>query len=212
MKNNKNSGIYKITCVPTGKVYIGKTINFHKRYLCYLSDFRRNTGRVNQYLTSAVIKHGLENFTFEVIEYCNVSELRELEFKWMKHYDSVNPEKGFNLRFDSSSASGVSDLTKSKISKRLKTEWSEGKRSEHSSKLKENWSGNNERKSSQSKLLSVLKTKYKYSVNGSLDLILYSDLVSLGLKYCFYKFARKKSDEITYKSYNIRRIPHESQA
>jgi group I intron endonuclease len=212
MKNDKSSGIYKITCVPTKKVYIGKTVNFHKRYLCYLSDFRRKTNRVNQYLTNAVAKYGIENFTFEVIEYCSVSQLIELEFKWMKHYDSINSDKGFNLRFDSSSASGVSELTKNKISKRVRREWSEGARSNHSSKLKENWSINSERKASQSKLLSVLKTKYKYSINGSTNLILYSDLVLLGLKYCFYKFARKNSDEITYKGYNIRRIPHESQA
>lgn len=33
--------IYKITNTINNKIYIGKTINFHKRYLKYLSELRK---------------------------------------------------------------------------------------------------------------------------------------------------------------------------
>jgi hypothetical protein len=43
-------------------------------------------------------KHGIENFTFEVIEECSTKELTdEREKFWIAHFDSRNREKGYNL-------------------------------------------------------------------------------------------------------------------
>jgi len=97
-----NSGIYKITCNATNKMYIGSSINIqirvgkHKKQLC------KNTHH-NKYLQNAWNKYGEENFKFETIETV-VKETEELsnllearENYWISYYNSSNNEIGFNL-------------------------------------------------------------------------------------------------------------------
>ena len=43
-------------------------------------------------------KYGLENFSIEQIDFAdNLKELGKLERKYIKLYDSQNPDKGYNL-------------------------------------------------------------------------------------------------------------------
>jgi group I intron endonuclease len=165
MKEYKGkSGIYKITCKINNKVYVGKTKDFYKRYHQYLSDFRRvlrnESSRLNCYFENIVRKHGLDSFNFEVLEFCAVEELKEREFYWMLKLESLNPEIGFNLRFDSDSVSGVSESTREKIRKRVKTEWENGVRSGHSQKLKESWKTRD--RINQGRMFSEILTKHVY--------------------------------------------------
>lgn len=90
------SGIYKITCVPTGKVYIGQSNNVYKRWRDHRLELRKNQ-HVNNYLQRAWNKYGETQFEFEIIKKCNINEMD----KWEQHYiailNSNNLNFGFNL-------------------------------------------------------------------------------------------------------------------
>lgn len=80
-----NCGIYKITS-PTGRVYIGKSVNLKKRYRQY---FSTNSFRTQKVLCNSLNKYGMENHTFEVIEYSeNKNILNEREIFWINFYQS----------------------------------------------------------------------------------------------------------------------------
>lgn len=105
----------------------------------------------------------------------------------MKELDSLNPEKGYNLRWDSQGKCFCSEETKEKIGIRAKKDWENGCHKDHSDKLKEYWKDNNERKKQQSELMSKNLTKWTYTIynsNGELiaENILYKDLELLGFK------------------------------
>lgn len=85
-------GIYKITNLINGKIYIGQSKNCEKRF----SEHR--TSEHNQHLLRAYEKYGFENFSFEIIEEARESELDDLEEKYIKEYDSMNPSIGYNKR------------------------------------------------------------------------------------------------------------------
>ncbi len=67
------SGIYKITCLVNGKIYIGSTFNLSSRRAVHFSALK-NKKHVNRHLQNAYNKYGGENFTFEYLEH--VSKLR----------------------------------------------------------------------------------------------------------------------------------------
>ena len=75
-------GIYKITS-PTGKVYIGQSININKRFYQYKKLHCK--GQVILY--NSFMKHGVENHIFEVIKECEVLELN-------------NEERDYNIVFN----------------------------------------------------------------------------------------------------------------
>lgn len=93
--------IYKITNLVHGRVYIGQTIQSNPKMRWYSHwDYVRK-GR-KSYLYDSMRKHGIENFSWEIIEQAkSVEELNELESKWLAHYRSVgevynNREAGNN--------------------------------------------------------------------------------------------------------------------
>lgn len=59
------AAIYTITCIETGKVYVGQTINVRKRWESHRHYLARGTHR-NQHLQRAWAKYGAEAFVFEV--------------------------------------------------------------------------------------------------------------------------------------------------
>lgn len=62
------SGIYAITCNPTGKRYIGQSASIGDRWLTHRSHLAR-CRHANRYLQSAWDKHGQDAFSFDVLEY-----------------------------------------------------------------------------------------------------------------------------------------------
>lgn len=101
MSNNKLSDkvygvIYKIENQIDGKVYIGQTTQkggFDSRYD---GDWIKNTHNIH--LKRAVEKYGKENFEVtKVLRKCyKESTLNYWESKYIKEYDSTNPNKGYN--------------------------------------------------------------------------------------------------------------------
>lgn len=88
------SGIYKITCTVSGKVYIGSSINVRKRrnhHLCYLRKNRHS----NNYLQHSYNKYGEDSLVFEMVEECEPELLLVTEEKCINKFNSFND--GFNL-------------------------------------------------------------------------------------------------------------------
>lgn len=129
-EKRNSGGIYKIENLINGKVYVGKTVNFRKRYVSYKSSYFNNTPRqINSYFRNAIDKAKPENFTFSVLEFCGVEIMAERELFWMVELSSTKPDSGYNLRMDSSTGMITHDSTREKISKRIKKEYVDGTRS-----------------------------------------------------------------------------------
>lgn len=85
-------GIYKITS-PSGKVYIGQSINIEKRWKKY--SIHKKVSQQQSKLHYSFRKYGKENHTFEIIEECSIEQLNEREIYWINKYNSV--KKGLNI-------------------------------------------------------------------------------------------------------------------
>lgn len=90
------SGIYKITCIPTQKIYIGQSRNIYKRWYQHIYTLNAKQHR-NSYLQRAWNKYGQDNFNFEVIDKCYVSELDDKEKYYIEKFNSMDRKYGFNL-------------------------------------------------------------------------------------------------------------------
>lgn len=78
-------GIYKITNKINGKSYIGQSNNIERRFQEHQT--KGSTSRIP--LDIAIKKYGKENFSYEIIEECDISKLNEREAYWIQQYDSI---------------------------------------------------------------------------------------------------------------------------
>ena len=93
----KITGIYKITNLINGKIYIGQSIDIYDRWWHHKWGALYKTElSYNSPLHRAFRKYGLENFAFEIIEECGVDELDEKECLWIKKLNSLVPN-GYNV-------------------------------------------------------------------------------------------------------------------
>lgn len=112
----KISGIYKITCVPTGKVYIGQSIDINRRWKEHLTKLINNN-HYNEYLQSAWNKYGESNFVFEILEFCEVTELNNREIYYIQKLKTSIRKNGFNLDSGGKSGSFKDEKSKEKLMK-----------------------------------------------------------------------------------------------
>lgn len=90
-------GIYKITNLINGKMYIGQSTNIKERWIKEKSSaFNSLSHTYNTVLSRAFRKYGLENFSFEVIEECSATELNSKERYYIYLYNCLAPI-GYNL-------------------------------------------------------------------------------------------------------------------
>ncbi len=89
------SGIYRITCTITGKIYVGSALNLRKRRKDHFGTLERNEHR-NPKLQAAWNKYGSDAFTFEVLEYVLPISLTAREQYWFQKLQPFG-KKGFNL-------------------------------------------------------------------------------------------------------------------
>ena len=91
-------GIYKMTNKVNGKIYIGLSVNIETRmYNHYRNAFYEKDVEYNSYLSRAIRKHGQENFSYEIIEECSISELTIRERYCISHYNSTDRNIGYNI-------------------------------------------------------------------------------------------------------------------
>ena len=82
------SGIYKITRLKTGQVYIGKSTDVKKRWTEHCKT-TYNVGTIaHSILHTTMKKDGIDGFTFELLEKVPKDQLTEREKYWIEFYDS----------------------------------------------------------------------------------------------------------------------------
>jgi len=88
--------IYKITNTLTNKCYIGETIEKdpNTRFRAHMKLIRKGKGCPA--LRDAVLKHGEENFKFEVLLQCPDEDRFRLEKEYIQQYNSMVPN-GYNI-------------------------------------------------------------------------------------------------------------------
>lgn len=96
---------------------MGQTKNFENRKRGHLYGARKGAP---QRIYRSMRKHGFENFVFEILEECVDDVVNEREQHWVAHFDSFNPEKGYNMTSGGLQNTHVSDETKKKLSEALK--------------------------------------------------------------------------------------------
>ena len=91
-------GIYKITNLINNKIYIGQSINIQQRWMAHRHrPFNINSSQYDTPLYRAIRKYGLQNFSFEILEECLEKELDSKEQYYIEKYNTINPDKGYNL-------------------------------------------------------------------------------------------------------------------
>lgn len=89
-------GIYKITNLVSGKIYIGQSIQIEKRWEQHKKTIRfLEQDKWYNKIYLDMYFFGIENFSFEVVEECTIEELNEKEEYWIKYYNSQ--EDGYNV-------------------------------------------------------------------------------------------------------------------
>lgn len=82
-------GIYKIENKLNGHKYIGQSINIIRRWDTEKRvAFQEAAHEYDYPLSKAFRKYGIENFSFEVLEECSISELNDRERYWINFYNT----------------------------------------------------------------------------------------------------------------------------
>lgn len=82
------SGIYKITRLKTGEIYIGKSSDVRNRWQQHCKTVFGAGTIAHSILHTTMQKDGLQNFTFELIEEVPKDKLTEREKYWINFYGS----------------------------------------------------------------------------------------------------------------------------
>lgn len=86
-----NAGIYKITNLINNKIYIGSTHNFIER------KSKHKCRKSNTMISRAIFKYGWDNFTFEIVEYCELEKLIEREQFYLDLLQPFRENNGYNI-------------------------------------------------------------------------------------------------------------------
>lgn len=84
-------GIYKITNQCNGMAYIGQSNDIKRRW----AEHRRKMSSKDTLLYQAMREFGIENFSFEIVEECELAELNEKEKFYIYKYDTL--ANGYNM-------------------------------------------------------------------------------------------------------------------
>jgi group I intron endonuclease len=120
--------IYKIENLINGKAYIGQTTRPLNERIAEYKYEHQNNYSFNDYLFRSFKKYGFQNFSFEIVDFAeNIDELNAKEIHWIKHFDTVNRVKGYNIKEGGRNAP-VAEETRKKMSiarrgKKQSEEW-----------------------------------------------------------------------------------------
>lgn len=90
------TGIYKIQNLINGKCYVGQSKDIKRRWKDHCCSANNPADHCyNNPLYKAIRKYGIENFSFDVIEECLISELNDKERFYIQKYNSFF--NGYNL-------------------------------------------------------------------------------------------------------------------
>lgn len=125
--------VYKITCTPTQKIYIGQTRTYYgkqkwdekKRLNNHIKSAYSDNKNKCTLLCNSITKYGKDNFTIEKIEECELEELNKKEDEYILKFNSLAPN-GLNLRRGGHHG-GASEPLKEYLSEKGKLYFSEEK-------------------------------------------------------------------------------------
>lgn len=92
MHISENQGIYKISS-PSGRVYVGQSVDLRARFAKYR--LLHCDGQKRLY--NSFIKYGVDQHSFEIIEYCSSSEMNIKERAYQDQYDVLG-KRGLNCK------------------------------------------------------------------------------------------------------------------
>lgn len=90
------SGIYKITNINNQMVYIGQAVNIGSRWRTHVKRGLKAEEGTSNRLYTALWEEGVENFTFQVVEFCDRKDLTEREKFYISFYNTK--EYGYNSK------------------------------------------------------------------------------------------------------------------
>lgn len=116
MKNEP--GVYRITNTTNGKVYVGSSKYIKWRVESHFWELARHR-HINRHLQGAFDRDGRDSFIADVLEYTSEEKRFRREIVWIKHLDSTDPDKGYNLVIptDLGGFSKLADDVRERISK-----------------------------------------------------------------------------------------------
>ena len=91
-----HTGIYKITNIKSQKCYVGQAADIASRWKQHI---KRGIGAetpTRNKLYPAMLEHGVENFTFEIVEECSRAQLNEREDYWQEYFGAK--EFGYSIK------------------------------------------------------------------------------------------------------------------
>lgn len=95
----RTCGVYRITCIPTGKIYIGSSVNLRRRWHDHQSRLNAKNAR-NLHFQRAWDKYGADAFCFDILEYCNIEEVLIREQYYLNALRPFDRGVGFNIALD----------------------------------------------------------------------------------------------------------------
>lgn len=126
-------GIYIITNKIDGKRYIGQSIDIFRRF----QEHRCVSHETNVHLKRALQKYGKENFTYEILEECEESELNEKEIYYIQ---KLKPEYNVSLGGQNGMRK-YPESVKEVIRQKAKEQWDKMPDSEKKQRIKNNLTG-----------------------------------------------------------------------
>lgn len=111
--------VYRITNKLNGKSYVGQTRrSLEIRWKYHVADALRR--RTDMMISRAIFKHGVENFSVEILEECVDEDLNETEKKWILELGTYG--NGYNLTQGGEGTSGFvfSEESRKKMSEKAK--------------------------------------------------------------------------------------------
>lgn len=89
-------GIYKITNMINGKIYIGSSKNIRSRWTCHLSDLRKQNHH-SVHLQRAFNKYGISNFNIEILQETEEEYLIKIEQEYLDMLKPYDKNIGYNI-------------------------------------------------------------------------------------------------------------------
>ena len=136
--------IYKITNLKTNRILIGSTRNLHKRIIQYKYDIiHQRTNAINKNFLTDLLNESLNILNIEILEEFdeNISDviLKNKETEYIKKYNSLDENIGYNIRLDIDGKYICNLSTKLLKHNQLKEQWDSGIRDNHSNNMKNYW-------------------------------------------------------------------------
>ena len=89
-----HTGVYKLTNLKNQKVYVGQAVDISERFKQH-TKCGLGIDTPSNMLYAAMLKDGVENFTFEILEECERSQLNDREKYYIEFYRAQ--EHGYNM-------------------------------------------------------------------------------------------------------------------